>query len=269
MSPAVARQTERGEPASGALDQAAASGAGAPAAAESGPSPIEPAGAVALDLAGERLALLPAGAAWHAASRTLVVADLHLEKASSLARRGQLLPPYDSAATLARLAALVAATAPARVVALGDSFHDRGGPARLPAGERALVAGLVAGCDWVWILGNHDPEIAPGLGGRVAAALRLGGLTLRHAPIPGAAPGEVAGHLHPVARVAGHGRAVRRRCFAADAGRLVLPAFGSLAGGLNVLDAAFSALLAPAEMRAVVIGRTRLYPVAAARLVPG
>lgn len=226
-------------------------------------------GAVRLHLAGESLALLPAGAVWHGESRTLVVADLHLEKASSFARTGQLLPPYDSAATLARLAALVAALAPARIVALGDSFHDRGGPARLPPREAGLLAGLVEACEWVWILGNHDPEIPAGLGGLVAPAIALGGLTLRHAPIPGAAAGEVAGHLHPVARVAGRGRAVRRRCFATDGLRLVLPAFGTLTGGLNVLDRAFHAVMGRAELKAVVLGRGRLYPVAAASLVPG
>src|SRR3989440_6620813 len=128
----------------------------------------------------------------------LVVADLHLEKGSSFARRGQLLPPYDTAETLARLARLIAHYAPRTVIALGDNFHDGGGPARLSGEDRASLIALQRGCDWVWIAGNHDPDPADGIGGRFATDLSIGPLTFRHQPSRDAS-GEITGHLHPVA----------------------------------------------------------------------
>src|SRR4029077_19426570 len=155
----------------------------------------------------------------------LVVADLHLENGSSFARRGQLLPPYDTTETLARLARLVAHYAPRAVIALGDNFHDGGGPARLSASDRASLIALQRGRDWIWIAGNHDPDPAEGIGGRVRATLSSGALPSRHKPSPDAPEGEIAGHLHPVARVAQRGRAVSRRCFATDGKALVMPAF--------------------------------------------
>ena len=145
----------------------------------------------------------------------LAVADLHLEKGSSFAARGVLLPPYDTAATLARLAALIARYAPRVVVALGDSFHDGRGPARLADTDRATLRSLQRGRDWVWITGNHDPDPAEGIGGRFLSTLKLGALTFRHEPLENAG-GEIAGHLHPIARVSRRGRAVSRRCFAGD-----------------------------------------------------
>ncbi|SHO61044.1 putative phosphoesterase [Pseudoxanthobacter soli DSM 19599] len=220
-------------------------------------------------VAGERLSLHRAGALWWEERRTLVVADLHLEKGSSFARGRQFLPPYDTAATLSRLAEAVDALAPRRVIALGDSFHDRHGPDRLQPADAARLATLVAGRDWVWITGNHDPELPSALGGTVAAEAEIGGLTFRHEPKPGAAPGEIAGHLHPAARVVGRGRSLRRRCFAATAERMVLPAFGALTGGLNVLDSAFAAILPRAHLRVHVIGADRLYTVAAGGLAGG
>ena len=148
-----------------------------------------------------------------------------------------LLPPYDSAATLERLARLIARYAPRCVVALGDSFHDGGGPARLSSEDRENLRGLQRGRDWIWITGNHDPEPADNIGGAFHDTLTIGALTFRH--LPSGADGEIAGHLHPVARVAHRGRAVSRRCFAADKTRMVMPAFGAFTGGLNVRDAAF------------------------------
>ena len=145
-----------------------------------------------------------------------------------------MLPPYDTAATLARLARLIARYAPRVVVALGDSFHDGGGPARLAQADRDNLHALQRGRDWLWLAGNHDPEPASNIGGTFHATLALGALTFRH--LPAGSPGEIAGHLHPVARVAHRGRALSRRCFAADASRLVMPAFGAFAGGLNVRD---------------------------------
>ena len=145
-----------------------------------------------------------------------MVADLHLEKGSAFAARGVLLPPYDTAATLARLARLIARYAPRLVIALGDSFHDGGGPARMAEPDRAALTALQRGRDWLWIAGNHDPDPAAGIGGRFADMLALGPLTFRHEPSPHSFDGEIAGHLHPQARIARRGRAVSRRCFAAD-----------------------------------------------------
>ena len=127
----------------------------------------------------------------------LVVADLHLEKGSSFALRGQLLPPYDTTETLARLARLIARYAPRTVIALGDIFHDGGGPARLSAGDRASLIALQRGRDWIWITGNHDPDPAEGFGGAFASMLSIGALSFRHLPSRDAPDGEIAGHLHP------------------------------------------------------------------------
>jgi DNA ligase-associated metallophosphoesterase len=184
----------------------------------------------------------PAGALYWPEQRALVVADLHLEKGSSFAARGVLLPPYDTAATLARLMGLIDRYAPRLVIALGDSFHDGRGPARVTSDDRAALHALQRGRDWLWIAGNHDPDRPAGLGGDFAAVLALGPLVFRHEPSPGDAGGEIAGHLHPTARVAVRGHSIGRRCFAADHRRLVMPAFGAYAGGLNVRDRAFAGL---------------------------
>jgi uncharacterized protein len=196
----------------------------------------------------------------------LAVADLHLEKGSSFAARGQLLPPYDTAATLARLARLIAHYGPRCVVALGDSFHDGGGPARLGDDDRDNLRALQRGRDWIWITGNHDPEPAAGVGGAFESALTLGALTFRH--LPSGVDGEIAGHLHPVARVAHRGRAVGRRCFAADKTRLVMPAFGAFTGGLNIRNAAFADLFGTLNFTAHMLGEDRLYAFAARRCLP-
>ena len=195
----------------------------------------------------------------------LVVADLHLEKGSSFARRGRLLPPYDTTETLARLAQLIAHYAPRVVVALGDNFHDGGGPARLSASDRASLIALQRGRDWLWIAGNHDPDPAEGIGGTLTETLAIGPLTFRHKPSPDAPDGEIAGHLHPVARVAQRGRAVSRRCFATDGGRLVMPAFGAYAGGLNIRDRAFLGVFGARKYTAHMLGDNRLYAFAASR----
>jgi len=208
----------------------------------------------------------PDGALYWPEQSLLAVADLHLEKGSSFAARGQLLPPYDTAATLARLARLIARYAPRCVVALGDSFHDGGGPARLADADRESLHALQRGRDWIWITGNHDPEPADGIGGAFHAAFALGALAFRH--LPTGAAGEIAGHLHPVARVAHRGRAVSRRCFAGDKTRLVMPAFGAFTGGLNVRDAAFADLFGTLSFTAHLLGEDRLYAFAAKRCLP-
>lgn len=208
-------------------------------------------------LAGLPCLLDPSGVLVLPDEDTLIVADLHLEKGSSLARRGSLLPPYDTGATIARLAEAVAHYAPRNVVALGDSFHDRHGPDRLLPADRTALAALCAGRDWTWVTGNHDPDLPPNLGGRVVPKATIGPLALRHHPATGPAR-ELAGHLHPVARVVLHGRGVRARAFLSDGERCVLPAFGAYAGGLNACDRAFAPLF-PHGFTAHVIGRSRLF----------
>jgi DNA ligase-associated metallophosphoesterase len=216
-------------------------------------------------VAGAALVADPAGALYWPEQRLLAVADLHLEKGSAFARRGVLLPPYDTTATLARLAKLIEHYRPALVVALGDSFHDTGGPARMPDVSRAALTALQRGRDWLWLAGNHDPDPPQGVGGEVAAELAIGSLTFRHQPSPQAADGEIAGHLHPSARVAQRGRGIARRCFAANAKRMVMPAFGAYAGGLNIRDRAFVVLFGALSFTAHLLGAGRLYAIPAAR----
>ena len=208
------------------------------------------------------------GAALDVASGALLVADLHLEKGSAYARRGQMLPPYDTRATLSRLAEVIVRLKPRRVVALGDSFHDLGADGRIHGDDAARLAALVGAVeDWLWIEGNHDPEPPARFGGRTAAEAELGALVLRHEPVEGAAAGEIAGHLHPCARVSVRGRTLRKRCFATDGTRLVLPAFGAFAGGLNVCDPAWARVF-ERRPNAWMLGDARVFPVRAAKLRP-
>ena len=195
----------------------------------------------------------------------LAVADLHLERGSSFAARGMLLPPYDTAATLARLARLIARYLPRCVVALGDNFHDGGGAARMADRDRESLADMQRRRDWIWITGNHDPEPLDGIGGRFAQSAVIGPLTFRHEPSRDRPEGEIAGHLHPLARIARRGRSVSRRCFAADGRRMVMPAFGSYTGGLNIRDRAFAGLFDLDVLTAHMLGARRLYAIAAAR----
>jgi DNA ligase-associated metallophosphoesterase len=219
----------------------------------------------AITIAGATLVADPAGALYWPDEKLLAVADLHLEKGSAFAARGVLLPPYDTTATLARLAKLIEYYSPTLVIALGDSFHDGGGPARMPEVSRSALAALQRGRDWLWLAGNHDPDPPQGVGGRVAAELAIGGLIFRHQPSLQDADGEIAGHLHPSARVAQRGRGVARRCFAADSKRMVMPAFGAYAGGLNIRDRAFVALFGALSFTAHLLGAGRLYAIPAAR----
>ena len=218
-----------------------------------------------LRVAGTDLLADCAGALYWVEESLLAVADLHLEKGSSFARRGMLLPPYDTTETLARLARLITRHAPRIVVTLGDNFHDGEGPARLSAADRASLVALQRGRDWVWIAGNHDPEPAAGIGGTFAATVSIGALTFRHEPARDAPDGEISGHLHPVARIVQRGRAVSRRCFAADTKRVVMPAFGAYTGGLNVRDRAFLAVFGARSFTAHMLGERRLYAFAASR----
>lgn len=218
------------------------------------------------EVAGTSLSLQPCGALWWASASVLVVSDMHLEKASAYAVRGQMLPPYDTGATLRRIRALLDALQPAMVISLGDSFHDRRARERMASEDVDAVRALTADADWVWIEGNHDPSPPDDLGGRTMRELRIGPLVFRHEPTHGSASGEIAGHLHPCARVAGRGGSVRARCFTSDGERMVLPSYGALTGGLNVLDAAFAPLF-PRGMIAAVLGRDGVYAAGSDRLV--
>jgi DNA ligase-associated metallophosphoesterase len=215
---------------------------------------------------GETIVPDSSGAIFLPAWSTLVVADLHLEKGSSYLARGVPLPPFDSGETLRRLETAVSHFKPKRIIALGDSFHDKGGDLRLGEGEGQILSRLVQAHDWIWIIGNHDPAPRASLGGSIAESLPLGALTLTHEP-SARAPGQVAGHLHPVAKVIAGGRALRRRCFVSDGAQLILPAFGAYAGGLNVLDPAFAPILSR-RFHAWMIGADGIYKVAADRLAP-
>jgi uncharacterized protein len=216
-----------------------------------------------LDIAGVALAADLSGALFWEEQSLLVVSDLHLEKGSSFAARGVLLPPYDTAATLSRLAAVIARRDPRMVIALGDSFHDRNAHGRLSAPDRDAIAALQVRRDWIWISGNHDPALPSNLGGTVASEVAIGPIAFRHEPT--GAAGEIAGHLHPKARVSTRGRSVERRCFASDGERAVMPAFGAYTGGLNIRDAAFSKIFGAPGFVAHVLGDLRLHTIAASR----
>lgn len=208
------------------------------------------------------------GALYLPSARTLVVADLHLEKGSAFAVRGVMLPPYDTRDTLQRLGEVLERYRPACVIALGDSIHDGAGADRLGTAELRELRAIQTGREWIWVTGNHDPEIRPVLGGTTARAVTIGALVLRHDPGEGVGAIEVSGHLHPAARALLGGVGVRHRCFAGDGRRLVLPAFGAFTGGLNVLDEAFGAVLDARRLAVHLVGRDGVYPVAREWLVP-
>jgi DNA ligase-associated metallophosphoesterase len=223
--------------------------------------------AIALRFGGQKFTPLASGALYWPAERALLVADLHLEKLSSYARGGQLLPPYDTGLTLARLAADLLRTGAQTVIALGDSFHRDEGTASLLDRDRAALETLTGRARWIWLSGNHDP--APhALGGECRSHLAWGDLIFMHEPRRGTV-GLVAGHLHPAARVLINGRSVRRPCFVHDRRLLLLPAYGSSTGSLNILSPAFFGLLDHAALEVTMLGKDRLYPVSPRRLVGG
>lgn len=225
-----------------------------------------------LHLGTERLMLDPAGLLAWPAQRLLVVADLHLEKGSAFAARGAgLLPPYDTRETLARLQLAIRRWRPARLIALGDSFHDRDGATRLGAEDLALLRRMLQGIETLWVLGNHDPVAPAALPGSAAAEWREGAVLFRHQAQPGAVAGfEVSGHFHPKATMPTRCGGVTRPCFVTDGRRLILPAFGAYTGGLPVADPAIAGLL-PRGGRAFLLGRDRLFamPLAAGRARAG
>jgi DNA ligase-associated metallophosphoesterase len=207
---------------------------------------------------GERLMLDPMGALFWPETRLLAVSDLHLEKGSSFARRGMLLPPWDTHATLDRLTLLLRRWSPATVVALGDSFHDASGSARLPATEQSRLNAMTGAHRFIWVQGNHDPTPPAGLGGEWVEAFAAGPMVFRHQAISVAEPAEIVGHHHPKATVQARSGSVSRPCFVFDGKRLMMPAFGAYAGGLDVLDPAINRLF-PRGGRVFLLGRDRLF----------
>jgi DNA ligase-associated metallophosphoesterase len=219
-----------------------------------------PCGGLALELAGAEALLRTSGALWLAAERLLVVADLHLEKGSAYAARGQMLPPYDTRETLARLAAEAVQLRPHTILLLGDTLHDGQAEGRLSGDDIRTLTTIATVSELVWIVGNHDADGPRALPGEVAGGWCASGLSLVHEPAASPRFGEVAGHLHPCARVKGRAASVRRRCFVSDGERLVMPAFGAFAGGLNVRDPAFQGLFRRAPL-VVALGQRRAHAV--------
>jgi uncharacterized protein len=208
------------------------------------------------------------GALYWPAESALIVSDVHLEKGSSFAARGVMLPPYDTRETLARLANAIDRFNPTTVILLGDSLHDVKGADRILAEDLETLRIMQEDVEWIWITGNHDAEIDPRLGGHVLPELTVEGIALRHIPSTGRVTHEIAGHLHPAARISLHGHTFRRPCFVGNGLRLVLPAFGTYAGGLNVLDDAFDPLFGDDGRTVWMLGQEGLYPIASRLLRP-
>lgn len=222
-----------------------------------------------IDIAGTPAVCDPLGALFLPDSQTLVVSDLHLEKGAAFARRGMMLPPYDTALTLQLLEMVIGRYSPVRVISLGDSFHDRHGAAGLSNASDSQLRSLICGREWFWIAGNHDPDQPGDLDGHCVQELQFDGLRFRHEPScdPETIQGEIAGHLHPAARVVRRNKGVRRPCFATDGTRLVLPSFGVMTGGMNLRHPVFEGLFDRRRLTAHLLGRERIYSVPFDRLI--
>jgi hypothetical protein len=214
--------------------------------------------AAPIHLAGERLMLDPAGALFWPKQNLLAVSDLHLEKGSSFARNGMLLPPWDTHTTIDRLTLLLRRWSPETVIALGDSFHDALGSGRLPATEQLRLSAMTRDHRFIWVQGNHDPLAPEGLGGAWVETHAVGPVLFRHQASPTAGPGEVAGHYHPKATIPARAGSVSRPCFVFDGYRLMMPAFGAYTGGLDVRDPAIHRLF-PKGGRVFLLGKDRLF----------
>ena len=188
----------------------------------------------------------------------LLVADLHLEKGSSRAHRGELLPPYDTRASLMALAQAIEHWKPERVILLGDSFHDVAGFERMAQQDRSDLVDIATKAQFVWLSGNHDPELPRHLPGVPAHEMTLGDITLRHEPMAGQHL-EIAGHLHPVSIIRQRGRRLRTKCFVVSASRIILPAFGAYTGGLNIRHEAFRPFLSGDAFNVIMVGRDALH----------
>ena len=219
---------------------------------------------VRFSFCGVDLAASPSGALYWPARRALLLADLHLEKASWYAGAGQMLPPYDSAATLSEVARAIAATRAREVWCLGDSFHDPAGCLRLSADARAQLKALTAATRWTWITGNHDAGLVDHCGGAVTGEAVVDGLVLRHEADARETRPELSGHYHPKLRLTVRGRRVARRCFVASGAKLILPAFGALTGGMDADDPAIVRVVGrPAQALIAVEDRLLRFPLAA------
>ncbi|MBS3849528.1 MULTISPECIES: ligase-associated DNA damage response endonuclease PdeM [Devosia] len=218
-----------------------------------------------LRFAGHNFEPLPSGALYWHSRQTLLVADLHLEKMSSFARRGQMLPPYDTGMTLSRLEADLRRTGAQRLVSLGDSFHRDEGTTTLSETDRARLDRLTGLAEWLWLAGNHDPRPHV-LGGQCRNEVTLDGLVLTHEPRRGTV-GLMAGHLHPAAHIQIEGRSTRRPCFVHDNRLMILPAYGASTGSINILSAAFNGLFHLPGLEVTMLGKDRTYPVSPKRLV--
>lgn len=219
-----------------------------------------------VSVAGRAFVADRSGALYWPSERMLIVSDLHLEKASAYATRGVMLPPYDTRETLIRLAEAIERFQPEIVLSLGDGLHDPGAADRMTASDREVLRILQEDRRWIWVTGNHDPVISEALGGESVACIHRAGLTFCHEPRPGPVTHEIAGHLHPAAKLSVHGATIRRPCFVGNRMRLVMPAFGALTGGLNVLDEAFEPVFGSGGLDVWMLGSEGLYPVAARQL---
>ena len=221
-----------------------------------------------LELCGERFVCDPFACLYWPENKTLIVSDLHLEKGSSYAVRGRFLPPFDTGATLNLLERQIRYWQPETVISLGDSFHDPQAAARIPDQYHRQLSAMMSGLDWIWIRGNHDPEAPANLEGLDALELTIGPITFRHEPSTSLQiPGEIAGHLHPAARIHRRGKRVRRRCFVGDGHRLILPSFGVFTGGLNIRDKAFDGLFDQTRLTAWLLGSRHVFEIDGRQLV--
>ena len=216
-----------------------------------------------------RLTFIPdtSGVLFESDERLLIVSDLHLEKGSSIARRGALLPPYDTRDTLNRLSSVIDRLNPKIIISLGDTWHDGKGPSRMSDSNNEMFASLRKHADWILIAGNHDPNPPEHLAALVTDKIEIGGVTFRHEPITDHQGPEIAGHLHPVAKIRAKGRSIRRKCFISDGHRCIMPAFGSYTGGLNVLDAAFDPLFSDRNFLTHIVSANQIFVVGPHSLV--
>ena len=218
---------------------------------------------VPFSFANQEFTLVQGRALFWRSENALLVADLHLEKASFFARYGQMLPPYDSRETLERIALAIRETGARRVFTLGDNFHDARGAERLEPYAAGMLAALTRATDWVWITGNHDAGSDAAPGGTELAELAVNGLLLRHEAQPGEARPELSGHYHPKLRIVARGRNITRPCAVMSERKLILPAFGALTGGMNAADPAIIAAMQPARAVDAVLavkGKLIQYP---------
>ncbi len=208
----------------------------------------------------------PSGALWLPREQILVFSDLHFEKGSSYGRKGLFLPPYDTRRTLKTMTDVISRWQPATVISLGDAFHDTQAEARMDAADMTQLQALTEQADWIWVLGNHDPAPPKYLQGKSCAETVLDGLHFSHEPC---AHGtwQIAGHMHPAAKVSRDGRVIRRRCFMSDGARLILPSLGAYTGGLNVLDEAYKPFFGDGYS-AFLLGQTRVWQVRTDELKP-